>query len=396
MAKIAIDSNSLKKITYFIDDKLGGVSSLNLNLIKQAPTGVQQEIINIVELNGSISRARIKYPVEKQVEFINDFKNNAYSELKKLNSLLSAEEGVLVLNYGTEMAMLDHYHVPQTTFQLVHDEYNLRLAKEYGHVVDVFICHNAFIQSQLLLLYPDRKNDIFFLSHGVQIPKFFREKKSSPLRLLFLGRFTKSKGIFDLPKIAAILREKGVSVSWTCIGSGPEELDFKSSWHMLDNVKFISPKTNEEVIEIASQHDVFVLPTKFEGTPVSLLETMSVGVVPVITSLNGGIQEIVTNDIGYALPIDDNKAFANAIVALHENREKLELLSNSCRQKIIEQFNLENTAKTYFSLFLNYTAFKKEKKIKKLKLGSILDQPFLPNFFTRFLRLLKSYFFTFF
>jgi len=392
MAKIAKDSNSLKKITYFIDDKLGGVSSLNLNLIKHAPADVHQEVISIVESNGSFTKANIKYPVEKTYAFINHQKHNAYAVIKKLRSLIQNDAGAMILNYGTEMAMLDHFQVAQTTFQLVHDEYNLRLAKDYGHIVDVFICHNAFIKSQLLLLYPNRKNDIHFLPHGVELPQFFRKKVSdiAPLRLLFLGRLTKSKGIFDLPVIASFLREKGVSVKWTCIGSGPVEIDFKSSWNNLDLVEFISPKKNEEVLKIASQHDVFVLPTKFEGTPVSLLETMSVGLVPIITSLNGGIQEIVTTDIGYALPIDDNKAFTNAIIDLHENREKLESFSNSCRQKIINQFNLENTAKTYFSLFLNYESLKKDKKLKKRKLGSTLDQPFLPNIFTRFLRMLMA------
>lgn len=392
MAKIAIDSYSLKKITYFIDDKLGGVSSLNINLIKHSPPDVCQKVIGIVESNGFLSKANIKYPVEKQVEFINHQSHNAYAIIKKLRALIQNEDGALILNYGTEMAMLDHYHVSQTTFQLVHDEYNIRLAKDYGHIVDVFICHNAFIQSQLLLMYPDRKNDIHFLPHGVEVPQFCRKKVSdiTPLRLLFLGRLTKSKGIFDLPVIAEILRDKGVSVKWTCIGSGPDESDFKSCWNNLDLVEFISPKTNEEVLKIAAQNDVFVLPTKFEGTPVSLLETMSVGLVPIITSLNGGIQEIVSTDIGYALPINNNEAFANAIIELNGNREKLETLSISCRQKIIDHFNLENTAKSYFSLFLNYANFKKEKKIKKRKLGSTLDQSFLPNFFTRLLRMLMS------
>jgi glycosyltransferase involved in cell wall biosynthesis len=391
LAKIAIDSKSLKKITYLIDDKLGGVSSLNLNLINQAPTAFLQTVINISELNASYTKADIKYPVDKQIEFIVDNKRNAYSLLKQLRELIPDEAGALVLNYGTEMAMLDNHKVLQTTFQLVHDEYNLRLAKEFGHVVDVFICHNVFIEEQLLSMYPKRKKDIFFLSHGVEIPSFYRFQlgENSPLRLLFLGRFSTSKGIFDLPKIAKILRLKNIPVTWTCIGAGPEENDFKTSWHKLDEVKFLSPKTNAEVIQIASQHDVFVLPTKFEGTPVSLLETMSVGLVPVITSLNGGIQEIVKSDIGFALPIDDNESFANSIEKLHRNRKLLEQMSISCRNEIINKFNLEKTSKLYFSLFSNYSDFKKNKKLKKKKLGSFLDQPFLPDFFTRFIRNIK-------
>jgi glycosyltransferase involved in cell wall biosynthesis len=381
----------LIKATYIIDDKLGGVSSLNLNLIKHAPADFFQTVISISEIDTPIAKADIKYPVEQQIEFVIDNNHSAYTLSRNLKALIPNEAGALILNYGTEMAMLDHHKVEQTTFQLVHDEYNVQLAKEYGHIVDVFICHNAYIESKLVQMYPARKNDIFFLSHGVEIPNFTRTNigVNAPLRLLFLGRFSKSKGIFDLPKIAEKLRLKNVPIIWTCIGAGPEEMDFKSCWNQLDKVEFLSPKTNEEVIQIASKHDVFVLPTKFEGTPVSLLETMSVGLVPVITSLNGGIQEIVTQDIGFSLPIDDNESFANAIETLHHNREKLELMSESCRHKIINKFNLENTSKSYFSLFSNYSTFKKDKKLKHKKLGSILDQPFLPDFITRFIRKVK-------
>ncbi len=52
-------------------------------------------------------------------------------------------------------------------------------------------------------------------------------------------------------------------------------------------------------------HDVFVLPTQFEGSPVSLLETMSAGLVPVITDLPGGIREIVEPAVGFRLPMGD-------------------------------------------------------------------------------------------
>jgi glycosyltransferase involved in cell wall biosynthesis len=129
-----------------------------------------------------------------------------------------------------------------------------------------------------------------------------------------------------------------------------------------------------------------VLPTKFEGTPVSLLETMSVGLVPVITSLPGGIEEIVTKDIGISVDMNDNHAFAAAIVALHNNRSKLEQLSINCRNKVIEDFNIVNTSKKYYKLFSQFEMYKKEKKLKKLKVGSRLDQPMIPEIFVRTFR----------
>ena len=375
-------------ITFFIDDKLGGVSSLNLNLIQHAPEGFNQIVIHLEDQSLNVARSRIKYPVDKQIQFVFDKKSNVYSVLERMRKLVEDAPGALILNYGSEMAMLDHHPVSQTTYQLVHDSYNVDLAKIYGHLVDVFICHNAFIESELKKLFPSRQNDIFFLSHGVTIPEQCRKEKNTdePLNLLFLGRFTKSKGIFDLPQIASLLREKNIKVKWTCIGSGPEETDFKNSWHPDDEVKFLSPVTNKEVLEICQQQDVFVLPTKFEGTPVSLLETMSVGLVPVITSLPGGIEEIVTKDIGISVDMNDNHAFAAAIEALHNNRSKLEQLSINCRNKVIEDFNIVNTSKKYYKLFSQFEMYKKEKKLKKLKVGSRLDQPMIPEIFVRTFR----------
>lgn len=376
------------EIIYFIDDKLGGVTSLNYNLCRFPLDETTQTVIHILNEEQEITRAAIHYPVQKELYFSYSNKDNYYSALKRLYNLCPDSEGAMVLNYNNEMAMLDHYHVNQTTYQLVHDDYNVRLARQYSHLVDIFICHNSVVKDKLLSILPQRQNEIYYLPHGVLIPGKFRKHSSvgSPLKLLFLGRMTVSKGIFDLISISDMLRKENIPFEWTCIGNGPELSSLKEKWNKEDKVNFISPDSNETVMELCSLHDVFVLPTKFEGTPVSLLETMSAGVVPVITSLPGSIPEIVTPDIGYCLPLGNNRAFANSIIELHNDRNKLRELSVNCREKIKKEFNLEQTAKNYHLLFQRYKEFYKPKTIKKLKVGARLDQKFIPEFITRFLR----------
>jgi len=120
------------------------------------------------------------------------------------------------------------------------------------------------------------------------------------------------------------------------------------------------------------------LPTKFEGSPVSLLETMSTGLVPVITALPGGITDIVDENTGFALAMDDNNAFARAIITLYEDRALLMRMSAHCRQTIIERYDVKNTAVKYHELFSRYREYYKEKKLQKLKVGARLDQLSLP------------------
>lgn len=376
-------------LIYFVDNKLGGVTSLNHNLVANCPySDVEQWVIHIHQDEWAMAKADIPFHADKEINFNYSGAEHAYRMLKRLRETVPEYPGALVLNYGNEMAMLDHYPVKQTTYQLVHDMYNVKLAAKYGHIVDVFICHNRHIYGELVKLFPERSSDIFHLPHGVRVPQVFQEHKDTggPLKLLFLGRMTRTKGIFDLPVIHSMLKDAGVSVEWTCIGNGPDLQLLKDSWPDAENIKFLSPAGNDEVMEICAHNHVFVLPTKFEGSPVSLLETMSAGLVPVISALPGGIVEIVKSDIGYALPLDDNRAFADAIIELHHDREKLATMGKKCRQIIIDHFDVRNTAKTYHDLFRQYHQHFSAKKLKKHPVGARLDHPLIPPFVTRFLR----------
>ena len=280
-------------VNYFVDDKLGGVTSLNYNLITNCPKrSVKQCVILIRQIESNMARANVIYPNAENELFSYTTKDNYYTTLKLLSKVIDrTAEGVLVLNYETEMAMLDHYPAKQTTYQLIHDDYNVNLALKYNHIVDVFICHNTIIYEKMINLFPDRVEHIFYKPHGVPIPDKFRSSigngSVTPIKLLFIGRMVESKGIFDLPVINNLLRGKHISFEWTCIGSGPDLEKLKQVWNPLDKVVFLSPQKNEEVLEIAATQDVFVLPTKFEGSPVSLLEAMSVGLVPVVSKIPG-------------------------------------------------------------------------------------------------------------
>ena len=377
-------------IIYCIDNKLGGVSSLNYNLSANCNnSSTKQTVLHISCKEWEMSNANLDFPVDENLYFNYSAADNYYQTLKHLYQLIPDEDGALVVNYDTEMAMLDHYPVKQTVYQLVHDDYNVGLAKKYGHVVDAFICHNSVINSELKTYFTNRQQDIFFLPHGVPVPEVVRpspRKINKPLQLLFLGRMAALKGVFDLPVISDLLIKQGIDFEWTCIGNGPELEALKRNWVRRDHVKFYQPQTNKEVLDICAGMDVFVLPTKFEGSPVSLIEAMSVGLVPVISDLPGGITDIVKEGIGFRIPLDDNRGFAAAIIKLDKDRALLEQLSVNCRNKIIGEYDVKKTAISYHQLFSKYKELYKKKVLKKIKVGARLDKPFIPSFATRLIR----------
>lgn len=377
-------SGSAANLLYVLNDKLGGVASLNANLIAHQPTDgpVMPQHVVLLDRDGDTD-ARTMAPLggETQQVFRYDLPlDNLSFVLKRLYSVLPPGPGLMISNEWLELAMC-HLHDPgRTVLQIVHDEYNLGLAQTNDHVVDVFVAHSRHFHQRLLQALPHRRDRIFHLPYGVSISPKRRRPVDGPLRLVFIGRLSEGKGVWDLPVIDGLLRERDVPVTWTVIGAGPEGERLKREWPADNHLRYVSPPSNAEVLAVARRHDVFVLPTRFEGFPVALLEAMSVGLVPVVTDLPSGIPEAVTPDTGYRVPMTDCRAFADAIYVLHHDRTRLEAMSRASRAKVEIDFDLRERARSYHDLFARWRDFRRTPSIRgRLPYGSRLDRPWFPN-----------------
>ena len=87
--------------------------------------------------------------------------------------------------------------------------------------------------------------------------------------------------------------------------------------------------------------DVFVMPTYFEGLPVSLLECMSYGVVPVVTSV-GSIPDVVKEDInGKFIKVKDIDSIVTTVKQLIDDVDSINRLSQNARETIFTNFSAE-------------------------------------------------------
>ena len=381
-----------KTVTHVIVNNLGGITSLVQNLILyKGNTAVNQELI-LLDIEGNLNTPAIlndKIPANV-TNFSIQPKDNWYHTYKRLANLLRKSEGLLVTNDQYDLIMLQAFNIPQKVIQLVHDEYNLQLTIKFSDCIDVFLAHSLFIYELLQKNMPLRSKDIIHIPYGVPlVKKVVRNIKSGPLKLIFLGRHDKAKGVYDLHRIDKLLKEKEVVVSWLILGSGQETETLKKDWSTNTNVEFSTPETYAQLISLIEQCDIFVFPTKFEGFPVSLLETMSTGCIPIVTDLPGGIQEIVKDGItGFKCPIDDNDKFAEKISFLDSNRESLLEFQKNAMNIVHENYNASiqfNKYQQAFNDIINNDSLPKHHFVTK-KIGSRLDQPWIPNLITKAVR----------
>jgi len=380
-------------VSHVIVNNMGGITSLIQNLIIYKGNNALTQSLIQLDISGNINTPaklddRHKCYVTRHLL---DSKNNWYFNYGKLSKLLSNEDGILVSNDQYDLIMLQAFNIPKKVVQIVHDLYNLDLSIKYHACIDIFIAHSMYISEQLKTLLPHRVADIHFIPYGIPLypSTKFIINDIKPLKLLFLGRHTVSKGIFDLIKINNLLLDKHITVQWCILGNGPDTLQLKKEWEGISNVTFKHPPTIDEVMSDIEDCDILVLPTKFEGLPVALLEAMSMGCVPVISDLKGGIQELVEDNInGYKCTINDNQLFADQILHLNANRSLLFQLQKNAQQKIHKNYNAIIQMPKYQDIFLEL--YKKNSLPKhhsvSIKIGSRLDQIWIPNFVTRFLR----------
>jgi glycosyltransferase involved in cell wall biosynthesis len=203
---------------------------------------------------------------------------------------------------------------------------------------------------------------------------------------MFLGRLEKSKGVHLLKEIDDKLKLSGVNVDWLIIGKGPMDHFLKNQWEGKNNVVFRAAKTNNEIYEWISGQDVFVFPTTFEGTPVSILECISNGIVPLVSNLPGGIRDIVSDNIGFKLPVNDIEGYVDVITKLNADRKLLHNLQRSSWEKAISNYDIKLNADNYFKVFFDYTRLKRKNTKQKSINLSRLDKHYLPNFLVRLIR----------
>ena len=88
-------------------------------------------------------------------------------------------------------------------------------------------------------------------------------------------------------------------------------------------VEFLGQVDYQNVPLLLENQDIILLTSDYEGLPLSLLEAMAQGVVPVVSDLESGISEVVNSGNGSLVPIDDTEGYAKALIHLHKNRAEL-------------------------------------------------------------------------
>ena len=113
---------------------------------------------------------------------------------------------------------------------------------------------------------------------------------------LFVGGTQKRKGVYELIEAFSMMTTRNKKL--LIVGMVTKDFENKT---FDENIIFTGRITNKQLWDIYSCADVFVLPTKWEGQPIAVLEAMSYGLPVITTNKYGMIDQVDDGVTGFLL-----------------------------------------------------------------------------------------------
>jgi glycosyltransferase involved in cell wall biosynthesis len=382
MAKVAV--------YHFHNGSGGGVLSVIQNLLLyRQQSEIQNHVIYTInkEQTPNFFKPALEGAVSEQVFFYSP-KWNFYYTCRQLAKLLPDKKAVIVAHDWLELGMVSHLGLKNPVIFFVHGDYDYyyQLAAKHCDSIDTFICVCESISKKLIEILPSKFEEITYSRFPVPSISKASFSLNKILQIIFVGRCEDAKGYNLLPEIEKKLRIKKVKVNWHIVGEGSEDVSNQSLWPKDTIICFNGKLTQVQVFRLLGKSDLFLLPSFAEGMPVSVIEAMKAGVVPIVNNVPGGIQELVINGkTGYKIEKNLLDDFVAAIKQLNDDRGLLKAISEKASLVANCLFDpLINTRKIEVILLRSVETKKIKRQFKAY--GSRLDQKYIPNFLVYILR----------
>ncbi|MBI5643649.1 MAG: glycosyltransferase family 4 protein [Deltaproteobacteria bacterium] len=201
-----------------------------------------------------------------------------------------------------------------------------------------------------------KKTNVEVIENAVRtIPGLDQKNRREKRRVLSLkdddfvigysGRLSEEKGVEYLIKAMDLLKKEGLPVKAVIMGEGHLRAGLEGlvKENMLEqSVQFTGFKSPIE--EWIPALDVFVLPSLTEGTPMSLLEAMALG-IPSIATRVGGVPNVIRHGAnGFLISTRSPEEIRDSVIRLYSDRGLCESITNKARATINSSYNTRKWA----------------------------------------------------
>ena len=245
-----------------------------------------------------------------------------------------------------------------TVHNVAHEEAEGRVEKIISTIyfklgLSIPVALSPEVRATIVSFYGLKEEKVPMIYNGVDLGKCLPKENYSlakPARLLHIGRFNAQKNHKGLLEAFAKIAESCPDCVLQLIGDGElreETQQLAVTLGIRDKVIFLGNQTN--IYPFLQEADIFLLPSIFEGMPMTIIEAMGTG-LPIVASNVGGVPDMLEDGNSGLLVSCDPDAVAGAVVQLLEQKNLREKLGTNalCGSKT---FGADHMARCYCDLY---------------------------------------------
>ena len=148
--------------------------------------------------------------------------------------------------------------------------------------------HHAPIRS----LYPCNETALLTLGGGYDSRLFYtaqNKRKEGPVRILYAGKIDPSKGIFALIEAFQALQKQDDGLHFSIVGA-PDQKNTEQLHSLIEGnacIQLLPAMSQERLANVMREHDIFVMPSFYEGLGLIAVEALACGLWIVSTEIEG-------------------------------------------------------------------------------------------------------------
>jgi glycosyltransferase involved in cell wall biosynthesis len=232
----------------------------------------------------------------------------------------------------------------------------IHLAAHAGRLAKVFVCvsrsslemmQEAGVPTAVLKVVPN----------GVDLSRFSYSGSDPRGAAITVARLSPEKDLATLLQAVARTLDAVPDFRIDIVGGGPshgELVALAQTLGIADHVAFLGDRS--DVPELLRHARMFILSSRTEGLPVSLLEAMACGLPVVATRVGGTPEAVVDRTTGLLVPPADPSALADAIREVWTDPAFAMSLARSARAKAEREFDIDSMIGQYEALYLDASA----------------------------------------
>lgn len=237
--------------------------------------------------------------------------------------------------------------VPQKSF--LH-RYKTKYALEHG---DYIIADSRYLIDEAVKLHPF--SDYSVIPWGIEREYLSLHKDNyaltKPLKIIVpRAHEDVYNNLFIVESLRDMIVSDKIELTFPSFGSLFESFREKGRELVQDKIRYYDKCDRDEFLTMISHHDIYLSASLSDSSPVSLIEAMALGLIPVVGDIPG-IREWLNSKNGFRFDLHDRQSLQRIIQLLLDADHEFEEMRVSNREKVVMNAIFENNIADQIMIF---------------------------------------------